>query len=254
MNQNGPERPELVLAVAQSIAVPGDVEQNVQRHLHLVSMAAQKRAQVLFFPELSLTGYSLSLTSADALTADDSRLQPLCSAAGEHGIVIVAGGPVVFSNDLCIGAIIFSPDGSVGFYYKEYLHEGEEIAFTPGPGGSPFAVGREIVGLAICADVVHPEHAHAAAVRGATVYAAGCFITEAGYAADTALLCEHAIDHRMLVMMANYGGPTVEFSSAGKSAIWSEDGTLIACAPAQGEALCLAERFADGWKGRMLQV
>ena len=47
------------LAAAQTVPVRGDVEANLAQHVRLVRVAAEEKAQVLVFPELSLTGYEL---------------------------------------------------------------------------------------------------------------------------------------------------------------------------------------------------
>jgi predicted amidohydrolase len=91
--------------------------------------------------------------------------------------------------------------------------------------------GETRVALAICADTTHPEHAARAAQKGSNVYAAGVLITSHGYAPDAVLLQGYALDHKMAVLMANYSGATGDYVSAGKSAIWPEDGRLVAAVP-----------------------
>ena len=99
---------------------------------------------------------------------------------------------------------------------------------------------------------------HASAImavrRGATIYAASCFLTETGYQADTPLLRRYAKDYGIVVMMANYGTPMGEWSCGGGSAIWSDDGSLVACAPPVGAALVFAEQSPDGWVGSVVEV
>lgn len=232
--------------MAQSTPIPRDVRHNVSRHVRLATLAADRGARLVLFPELSLTGYDLGLTASEALAADDRRLQPLHDIARARRIVVVAGAPVLSAVGLHIAALAFAPTG-VETYFKQYLHSGEEAAFAPGAGGNLLSIVDQAVGLAICADVTHPEHAAEAARRGATIYAASCFFTESGYAADTARLQRYAAEHRILVLMANYGAPIGRWSSAGRSAIWADDGKLLACAPPAGEALVIAERRGERW-------
>jgi predicted amidohydrolase len=156
------------------------------------------------------------------------------------------------TNALHIGAVVFHPDGGRHTHTKQYLHVGEDVAFSPGRGGLLLPIGEDQVGLAICADITHPEHAHDAAARGATVYAAGALISESGYAPDTAWLRQYAVEHRMLVLMANYGAPTGGWASAGRSAVWLPDGSLLAVAPPAGEAVVIARSSRSGgssWEG-----
>ena len=60
-------------------------------------------------------------------------------------------------------------------------------------------------------------------------------------------LRRYAREHRMVVLMANYGSPVGEWSPAGRSAIWSSDGSLLGCAPPRGEALVIATKSSCGW-------
>lgn len=226
---------ELTLAVAQSIAAPGDVERSVRDHTRLALAAADRGARIVVFPELSLTGYDRRLTPRDALAPTDPRLRPLQAVADARGLVVVVGTPLVSERGLHIGAVSLTPGRPPQTYLKQYLHDGEEHTFVPGAGGAALRVGDHTVGVAICADIAHPEHARAAAIGGAGIDAASCFITPEGYAADAALLRGYAREHRMVVLLANYGAATSAWCSAGRSAIWSSDGELLACGPAEGE-------------------
>jgi len=241
-----------VFAVAQAISIPGDVAENVARHVRLAAVAARQGARLVVFPELSLTSYDMGLTARDAIALDDDRLAPLAGLAASQGLTIVAGAPLATGRGLHIAALVLHSDGRRSSHTKQFLHAGEEIAFRPGAGGVPVTVGEDLVGLAICADITHPEHAAAAAGRGATVYAAGVLISENGYAADTALMQRYAVEHRMLVLMANYGAPTGGWVSAGRSAVWGPDGRLLAEAPASGEAVIAVGRLGTEWDVRVV--
>ncbi|MGH2830821.1 MAG: nitrilase-related carbon-nitrogen hydrolase, partial [Actinomycetota bacterium] len=48
------------IAVAQTSPVRGDVQANLEEHGRLVRVAAAEGAQLVVFPELSLTGYELA--------------------------------------------------------------------------------------------------------------------------------------------------------------------------------------------------
>lgn len=64
------------IAVAQTTPMRGDVDGNVGQHVRLVNVAAEERAQVLVFPELSLTGDELKLANDLAFSQRDPRLNP----------------------------------------------------------------------------------------------------------------------------------------------------------------------------------
>jgi hypothetical protein len=86
--------PARSIAAAQTIPIRGDVDANVERHLRLVHIAAAERAQVLVFPELSLTGYELDLAADLAFSPRDLRLTPLVEAAAASSVTLIVGAPV----------------------------------------------------------------------------------------------------------------------------------------------------------------
>ena len=245
-----------VIAAAQSISVAGDLAANIFRHQHFMRVAAQHGVQLLVFPELSLTGYERGLAAELAIVPDADVLQPLRDVAREVGVISVVGMPIRLSDEspVLIGALVLGADGSLGVYSKQHLHPGEEVAFATGTGGPMLTIAGDTVALAVCADFSHASHAAAAAEQGADVYAAGVLITENGYAPDTALLQGYASTHSMMVLMANHGGATGGWESAGRSAIWASDGSLIAAASGAGNVLVIARRGSGAWNGAALDV
>ncbi|WP_447890478.1 carbon-nitrogen hydrolase family protein [Pseudomonas hormoni] len=246
----------LTIAAAQSISIAGNLAANIAWHQRFMQAAAEQGVQLLVFPELSLTGYERGLAAELAIAPEDAVLQPLRDFALETGVTTVVGMPIRLSENspVLIGALIFGADGSLGVYSKQHLHPGEEVAFAPGYGGSTLTIGDATVALAVCADFSHASHAAAAAQQGASLYAAGVLITENGYAPDTALLQGYASTHSMVVLMANHGGATGGWESAGRSAIWASDGSLIAAAPGTGNLLVVARRTGDDWTGQTVAV
>jgi predicted amidohydrolase len=240
----------LIIAAAQSTSVPGDISRNVAHHVRIGTMAAERGAQLLVFPELSLTGYELTIARSKAVGPDSSDLDPLRHLAAHAHMTVVVGAPMLNDKDeLHIAAFAIHPGGTVLTYTKQHVHQSEEEVFTSGPGGPALLVEDATVALAICADATYPQHAASAAARGANVYAVGVMITEGGYARKAALLRNYALEHRMAVLMANYSGATGGEVSAGKSALWSENGQLVAATTGTEEALVVGMRQNGSWNG-----
>jgi predicted amidohydrolase len=252
----GPTMTALTLAAAQSISIPGDLAGNIARHQRFIQVAADQGVQLLVFPELSLTGYERGLAAQLAIAPDAAVLQPLRDNAREVGVTAVVGMPIRLTDTspVLIGALILGADGSLGVYSKQYLHPGEEEAFAPGTRGEPLTIGTDTIALAVCADFTHADHAANAALNGAGVYAAGVLITAKGYDPDTALLQGYAAGHSMMVLMANHGGATGGWESAGRSAVWAPDGSLVAAAVGTGNQMVVARRDCAGWTGKVLAV
>jgi predicted amidohydrolase len=204
-------------------------------------------AHFLLFPELSLTGYELALARSCALAADAAELKPLRTLARDAQMTVVAGLPLINdSGALQLGALAFCPDGKVLSYAKQNLYGEEKKIFTPGDKGVDVTVGSLVVALAICADIADPNHAANAAARGANIYAAGVFETESGYDRSANALSSYARLHGISVLMANYSGTTGGQPSAGRSALWAEDGTLLASCEDDSEAILFGRETGDG--------
>ena len=240
------------LAAAQSNSIRGDIEGNVAHHVELAEAAAKHGTRLVVFPELSLTGYEPELARKLALSVTDPRLRPLFEVAKSRGITIIAGAPTLTKAGLHIAAFVFQPTAETLIYTKHYLHKGEEPYFTPGMIRPIIELDNERVSLAICADTTHPSHAAEAARTGASVYAAGVLITPNGIEADSSQLKGYAVEHRMVVVMANHASPTGGWASAGRSAIWDEDGREVVVAPGAGEVILIAGQVDGMLHGELL--
>jgi predicted amidohydrolase len=238
---------DLCLAVAQIRARSGRMAESVEAHVRSAEIAAATGAKLVLFPELSLTGYSRTLTLADAIDPRTTALDPLREISRARDITIAVGAPLEGSSGLLIGNLSFCPDGSVRTHTKQHLHEGEEMAFVGGDGGVPLAVDGAKAGIAICADINYRSHAAAASASGASIYAASCFLTPRGYPTDCATLVEYATTFDLVVLMANYTGRCGGFESAGGSAIWDSTGRLLISAPSSGECVIFARWTGDTW-------
>ena len=79
------------LAIAQIDTVLGDVEANLETHMARIDEAVQAKADLVVFPELSLTGYALQdLTAAVARRpmADDPVFQTLLKASQRTDLLV----------------------------------------------------------------------------------------------------------------------------------------------------------------------
>lgn len=245
----------MVIAAAQISAARGDVPANASRHLRFAETAAKHGVQLLVFPELSLTGYELEIARDHVVHPDDMVLSPLRQLADSERMTIVVGSPIRGEGGaLHIGAIAMLPDGAVSIYTKVHVHSSEAHVFECGSGGRDLVVEGVPVGLAICRDAAIPEHAAAAASRGVKLYAASVMIDGEGYVRKVPLMRSYARQHGIAVLMANYSGVSGGEVSAGKSAIWGEDGETVAESLGTEESLVIGRREGGIWSGRCLPM
>ncbi|PSW18332.1 NAD+ synthetase [Photobacterium sanctipauli] len=80
---------ELKVGVAQIAPKLADVEANLELHLDFIRQARAEGVDLLLFPELSMTGYSLREKTMDvAMPASSPILTQLATAAGEMAVSI----------------------------------------------------------------------------------------------------------------------------------------------------------------------
>jgi predicted amidohydrolase len=236
------------IAAAQSGSRPGDIAWNIQHHLDFIQQAALHGADLLMFPELSLTGYELPLMADLALSLDDSRLHPFAHAARQHQMGISIGLPLKTDDNVRLSALTFLPDGTRIAYSKRNLFGPEKAIFTAGDTVPMFGYQHHQVALAICADISVEAYARDASRRGANLYATSVLVSEQGYETDCGYLARWSRDYQMAIIMANHAWPTGGYQCAGKSAFWDHNGRLI-IRGGEGEQLIVAQRNGNHWQG-----
>lgn len=255
------------LAAAQTVPIRGHVEANLEQHLRLIPIAGREGASVVLFPEMSLTGYELDLARELAFTPDDRRLAPLVEAAASTSLIVIAGAPVRCGPRLHIGAFIIRPDRTIDIYTKHRLGAfgivaacdgtvpaAEATVFEAG-GREPLVCFNGHVGaVAVCADTGRPFHPLRAAARGARTYFASMFVIPSELARDEANMRTYAREHRMAVVMANFGGPTGGLAAAGRSGIWSDRGEPLVQLDESGAGVAVAIEEEGGWHAAAIML
>ncbi len=243
------------IAAAQVPSVRGDIAGNIATHAAALEAAARHGVSVLIFPELSLTGYEPDLAAELAMVPTDGRLAPLQALARRHRIDVVVGAPLQTGTAKPgLGAVLFTGSGTTRTYCKMHLGGSEPDYFTPGTMPLALFVGDHLVGLAICADSAQPSHAQAYADAGATVYAAGVFLTAEWYTTDAPRLAGHAARFQMLVVMANQAASVGTYTSVGRSAVWAPGGALLAQAEGADGCLVVATAGPRAWSAEVVTM
>jgi predicted amidohydrolase len=255
------------VAVAQTCPIAGDVPTNLEEHVRLARLAAEEGAQVVLFPELSLTGYELGLAERLAFAEDDSRLSVLLGAAASHGLTLIVGAPVRTGPRLHIGAFILSPEGTSELYTKQRLGAfppsaccdgtvppAEATVFQAGERNPLVQFGGNVAAVAVCADVGRPSHPQQAAERGAKTYLASMFVIPSEFDGEVSKLKGYAVQHSMMVALANFGSPTGGLASAGRSTIWSESGELLVQLEANGAGVAIVTETGQGRRAKAINL
>jgi predicted amidohydrolase len=255
------------IAAAQTVPIRGDVDANLAQHVRLVRAAAEAGAELVVFPELSLTGYELDLADELAFSETDPRLAPLVELASSHRSTLVVGAPVRIGSRLHIGAFIVAPDGAIDLYTKQRMGAfppgaspdgivppAEATVFQRGDRNPLVRAGGHAAAVAVCADTKRASHPEEAAGRGASTYLASMFVIPADFEEEAATLRSYAVRHSMAVVLANYGGPSGGLPSAGRSAVWSEKGERLVALGETGAGVAVAIESGAGWRGEAVAI
>lgn len=238
----------MILAAAQTKPTRGNIDANLLDHYRLIELAVQNKAQLIVFPELSISGYEREDAQKLAFKKDDSRLDHLKKLAVENNIIIVAGAPIQIENEMFIGEFIISPDNSVSIYTKQFLHDGEDEFFESSFNYNPMiTIENKNISFAICADIDNPLHPENACKRETDIYVASIFFTPNGIPNAYRDLQSYAQKHKMNVLMSNFSGESWGYPSAGQSAFWNNKGELVWQMNDSDSGLLLVENDNNNW-------
>ena len=255
----------LRVAVAQIESDPGDLAANLRKHLDVIGEARAAGADLLLFPELSLTGHGAgSETLRLALAADSPPVAELAQASA--GLRTVFGFIEEAPGALYYNSAALVQDGRVAHLHRKVnlatygrLEEGKHYASGRAVETTPLA-GPWRAGLLICADLWNPPLVHLAAARGATVLLAPIssaveavgdeFDNPGGWDVN---LRFHALTYGMPVAMANRVGAEGSLTFWGGSRVLDPFGRTLARANGPGEDLVVADlAYEDVRRARYL--
>jgi len=175
-----PDKDILKISIAQISSRLADVEKNIEKHLTYIGQAIEAKSDIIIFPELSLSGYSVKDAVYDvAMKSDDRRLQPFYEASKKISICL---GTVELTNNYeAKNTNLFLENGQlVARHRKVYLptygvYE-ERRYFTPGNRFRAFDSRHGRFGMLICEDLWHPSSTSILALDGALLI----FVNSAG--------------------------------------------------------------------------
>lgn len=161
---------ETRIALVQMQAETGNVKKNLAKITGFVEAAAEKKVNMICFPELSVTGYNKTKgLLVPEMVPGPSSLH-ISSLAQRFGMVIMAGIPEKSQDDKpFISQLVAFPEGNVLTYRKTHLGKSEVAAFTPGDTMPVFAGETVNFGIGICWDMHFPELSTVLALKGAEI-------------------------------------------------------------------------------------
>jgi predicted amidohydrolase len=247
---------KITLALAQINTRLGDVQSNLEKHLEIIQEARAQKADLLVFPELSLTGYVLQdlvTTVARRPTADDPVFKRLLDASRDLDLV------VGFVDEdrrhrLYIAGAYLSGGSVVHVHHKVYMptyglfDEGRFFAWGDAVRAFETRFGR--MGILICEDFWHASPPYLMWLDGADVLLLTSASPGRGLNNQPQLESARWVEHinqayaslfTSFVVHANRVGYEDGLNFWGGSTAFDPNGDLIAKGPYHQEALTLAE-------------
>lgn len=235
-----------IVAALQHESRAGDIEGNLTRMCEVLDSAVERQVQLAVLPETSLQGYgydSAEEVARDAVglgdplmtrVRDEVARRDLCAVVG----VIERDGDRLFNSTVAIDS-----SGEL-FDVHRKLHLpclGIDRFVEAGDREPPVfdtPVGR--VGLLICADMIFPEAARVAALKGADVIAiSACVPYPVTIYADH-LIRVRAYENCAYVVFADMSGPDGAWRYDGRSQIVEPGGTVVVEAAREGAEVIAA--------------
>ncbi len=253
-SQAGNSSSELRVALAQISPVLGDRKRNFALHRERIEAARREQADLIVFPELSLTGYFLRDMVPDvALDPTGPELAELIEAAGPAALV--AGMVEQSRHHRFFNAVFYAEGGRVVHVHRKvflptYGLFDEQRYFAAGDRIEAFdTAGFGRVGLLICEDFWHLSAL--AVMQAEDVDVLVCVANSPARGVDGPKIRTAETYEQLcrtfaqllgaVVIMVNRVGFEDGLCFWGGSMVVGPDGQLIAEAPALDEALTVAQ-------------
>lgn len=245
------------ITLAQVDSVLGDIDENVRRARDIIARQASAGVDLVVFPELFLSGYSIGSVPHDvAVEIGDDRIAALADAAGDTTAALIGFTERGTDGKRYNSAAFLQSGGVVHTHRKAHLasydiwEEGSH--FTPGGSVAAFdsSVGR--VASLICYDLWDPGLALVAAHDGARMLLVPSNSIDRAFSDQASNQDQWRIMTRCYasllqcyVVFVNRVGAESDLVFWGGSHVVDPHGRMVSEAPNDEEALVVAEIDVD---------
>ena len=235
------------IAVAQISWSLGDSEANLAKVHDLSRTAKDVGAELIVFPEMTDTGYSMSVIQKYAGHWKSGFVPGLEEIASELSIAIVSGVSERDGSSIYNSQVLVDAKGDiVAKYRKTHLYAvapvEEQTCFAPGDSFASFELGELRFGFSICYDLRFPEIYR----KLVTEQNVGALLISSAWPFPRVehwcvLAQARAIENQAYVIASNRVGKDEDLWFCGSSAIIDPRGVVIAAASADREELIQAD-------------
>jgi predicted amidohydrolase len=240
---------KIKLALAQISSKRENKKENLRKIEDFTKKAKEKAADLVIFPELSLTGYVVHDQIYElAETIPGPSTQRIEKVANKTGTYIIFGIPELSEKTeatIFNTAVFVGPKGIVGKYRKMYLPTHsvfeEKRYFRSGYQTAAFNTALGNIGLCICYDIFFPEVCRLTRLKGAAliVCISASPAVRRGY--FEILTAARALENTAFLAYVNLAGVEDGLQFWGGSRLVSPTGDLLAKAKYDEEDLVICE-------------
>jgi predicted amidohydrolase len=239
---------DIRIAAVVSSAKVGSTENNLKQMSDWIRKAANKKASIVCFPELAITGYHVreEITEVSEPIPGPST-NYLLNLAKDKNITILAGLPEKGSNGLLYTShVVITPQGIKGIYRKIHLGPSEKLLFTAGDSIPIFKVSGVNFGIQLCYDAHFPELSTAMALEGADIvfipHASPQTISKEKFKSWMRHLPARAYDTGMFIIATNLCGKNGKgLSFPGVAVVLNPSGEVIQSYAGSDEHMIIAD-------------
>src|SRR4030067_1817581 len=240
---------KIKLALAQISSRRENKKENLQKIEEFTMKAKEQEADLVIFPELSLTGYVVhDQTYELAETIPGPSTQRIEELAKKTGMHIIFGMPELSKKaeaTIFNTAVFVGPKGIIGKYRKMYLPTHsvfeEKRYFRPGYQTAAFNTPLGNIGLCICYDLFFPEVTRLTRVKGAKLIVCISASPAVRRSYFEILTAARALENTAFLAYVNLAGVEDGLQFWGGSRVVSPTGDLIAKAKYDEEDLVFCE-------------
>ena len=240
---------KIKLALAQISSKRENKKANLQKIEEFTVKAREQAADLVIFPELSLTGYVVKDQIYElAETIPGPSTKKIEAIAKKTGVHIIFGMPELSEKTKATifnTAVLVGPKGLIGKYRKRYLPTHsvfeEKRYFRPGDQTAAFTTPLGKIGLCICYDLFFPEVCRLTRLKGAqliVVISASPAIRKSFFEVLTAA---RALENTAFLAYVNLAGVEEELQFWGGSRLVSPTGDVLAKAKYDKEDFVICE-------------
>ncbi|MCG8636969.1 MAG: amidohydrolase [Desulfobacterales bacterium] len=230
----------------------GNFDTNLARTLAAVSRAAARKADVVVFPEMNLTGYVTGEKIGSVACPVESRwIQKLQQESDRHNLIILTGlVEQETESRLFATHLIIRPGLSPAYYRKLHLSPFEARYFTPGDRVRVFEGKGVNFGIQLCYDAHFPELSTSMALKKADIifipHASPRGTSDEKFTSWMRHLTARAFDNGVFVVAVNQTGENGDgLSFPGVALAIGPDGHLVSKNTGNIETIHMVEMDMD---------